>query len=151
MAAGGSFRSDRDGVARDPDAILAWHDQDRESARPPHLDALDDLERGRRGDLAAIAEIGPEGSGSRACRGILDDAADGEWVARAETIGRLPPDELQGRQVVFEHEGLERFERVLESREPLGVAGGEDEVARARKRDGRRQRRIELVLPPAKE
>ena len=49
---------------------------------------------------------------------------------------------------MFEHERLERLERVLEAFQPSEVARSEDEVLRAGEPDRRRKPRVELVRSP---
>ena len=76
--------SDRDGVPGDTDALFAGDDRHRQPARPAHLDALDDLERGGRRDLAARTQVGTERRGGSPRRGVLDDATDRERIAGPE-------------------------------------------------------------------
>ena len=112
---------------------LAGLDRHRQQARPAHLDALDDLERRRRDDLAPLAQVRAERGRGGAGRRILDHAADRERVTRPESAGGLAPDELERRQVMGEHQRLHRLERVVERRQARPVARGEDQVLRARR------------------
>ena len=50
-------------------------------------------------DLAALAQVGAQGSRGGARGRVLDDTADRERIARPEPVGRLAPDELERRQV----------------------------------------------------
>ena len=76
---GSGRRSRRPGPAGRPGR--SRHGQ---AAGPAHLDALDDLERGGRLDLAEVAQVRPEGRGRRTRRRVLHHAADRERVARPE-------------------------------------------------------------------
>ncbi len=87
-----------------------------------------------------VAERGGRGAGGR----VLDDAADRERVAGVERRRVLAVDEVDGDQVVVEHELLERLEVVVEVGEALARGGGEDQVAGAGEADLRRERRVEL-------
>ena len=97
-------------------------DLDRQQARAAHVDALVDGDRRGRRDEALVSQVGAERGGRRAGRGVLDDAADRERVARVEGVLVLAVDEVDRRQVVGEHQLLERVEVVVEVGEALARA-----------------------------
>ena len=61
---------------------------DQQPAGPPEVLALEDRHRRRRLDEAQLAQVGAERGSRRAGRGILDDAARRERVARVEARRR---------------------------------------------------------------
>ena len=86
-------------------------------------------------DELELAQVGAERGGRRAGRRVLDDAADRERVARVEGGLVLAVDEVDGDQVVGEHQLLERLEVVVEVGEALaGVAPRGSGGARRRRR-----------------
>ena len=140
---------DRHRRARDLDLRPDGVDVDEQQTRPAEVVALVDRDARGWGDEPELAQVAAERGGRRARRRVLDHAADGERVAGVEDEGRFAPDELQRRQVVLEHELVERVELVVEIGEALTGRRREDEVPCARERDPRGQRGIELAGRPA--
>ena len=68
---------------------------------------------------AELAQVGAEGGSGGAGRRVLDDAADGERVARVEGVLALAPDKVDRREVEAKHERLEAVVVVVELGEPL--------------------------------
>src|SRR5215204_4829944 len=92
---------DRDGRSGDPDLRRGAGDVDEQLARAPHVLALEDPDARRALYRAERAQVGAERGGGRTGRGVLDDAANGERVARVEHAGALAPDQVDGREVAL--------------------------------------------------
>src|SRR5450759_1155106 len=69
-----------------PDAGLVGHDLDAKATRAADLLALEDRDRRRGHDQPVLAQVGAEGGGPRAGRGVLDNATNREGITHA--VGR---------------------------------------------------------------
>ena len=146
----GFLAPDRHGASGDGDRPVAWGDADDNAAWSSHVVSLSDGHLGRRRHPAEFSQIGAEGSGCGAGGRVFVHAADGERVTgMVEAVSRCE-DEVDRRQVLAEHECLERLEVVVEPGEALAGGCGQDQVPGTCVGNLRGERGIEFLPSPVK-
>src|SRR5664279_3934927 len=122
MAAGGAplrppavCASDAYGRAGDVDAAaFRRRNGHRQEARPALVVALVDGHLRWWGDQVELAQVAAERRGGGTGRGVLDDPARRERVARMEDVSSLPPDQVDGGPAPLGHQVAQRGEVVVE-------------------------------------